>query len=366
MPLPADERAFVDAVHPPAHEKVVARANEFLARTAMTAADFGAILRETYGRCGRSTMYLYLRGVYPEHLRRTGSGIPDTRFMDARVWDFLERNWPKPVPVPAPVPVLETAAYARLKDAFDEALSDGVNALVYGPPSSEKSEVLEHLVAARRAAGHEDAFYLYCDATCTTPLPFLRRLAVALGVLIGRAWMSSIYLDAVVAALASRRALPVIVLDEAQHLHTRTLEIIRAVHDRTRRRRSDGVRRGAGIILAGSHNLFRDIMHPVRRPRLEQFLSRWPTRIQLEGMSREEVLALAGRALGNGRPAKFTPAEAKRLLDSCAVQDPYATGADGRPVAARAYFSARRLLEYIRGRRKNARLSRILADSEVA
>ncbi|MBZ5702130.1 MAG: ATP-binding protein [Acidobacteriia bacterium] len=353
MPLPTTEQNFLRAVNPPPHEQCVARGNEFCARSGMSAAQFGEEIQREFGRGGRSTILVYLRGGYREH----GAGN-DTRWMDARVWDFCNRNWPKPREHGHAQTMLATRGYREIRRCFEEAVEGGINSLIYGPPSAEKSFVLENLIAERRAAGEAGALYVYCDPGIS-PLALLSRIAREAEVWVARAWTRERYINALLAAFDARPFPPALVFDEAQHLPVETLEIIRALHDRTRRKN----RPGCGIILAGSHNLFRNFMHPAARPRLEQWLSRLPNRIQLEGMSREEVIEIAARAWGNGTKAKFTPAQEEKLLEACEVEDLYASDAEGRQSAPRKYYSARRLLHKVR-QQKHANLGRVLAGGK--
>ncbi len=250
--------------------------------------------------------------------------------------------------------MLQTKSYRILKERLEEAIEEGVNAIVYGPPSSEKSFVLENLCEQFRAA-KQPVLYVYCGPRCTEAHLY-RGIAEAAGVSI----RSSFRWACRYALLNHLRAcakLPAIVLDEAQHLETDALEGIRQIHDLTRR---DG-RRGCGIILAGSHGLLHYFLHPQRRFRLEQLLSRFPFRIQLEGMSKAEILTLAARALGNGKVAKLSEAAQKTALNRCTVEDPYFIGAEGKPTL-RTYYSSRRLLEYIRQQKKKS-LKFVLAES---
>jgi type II secretory pathway predicted ATPase ExeA len=243
--------------------------------------------------------------------------------------------------------VLQTKSYRLLRERLEDAVDEGVNAIVYGPPSSEKSFVLENLCQQFSAAGRP-AIYVYCGPRCTESFVY-RSIAEAAGITT-RSSLRWACRYAVLNDLQRRMKLPAIIFDEAQHLEVDALEGIRQIHDLTRR---DG-RRGCGIILAGSHSLLREFLHPLRRARLEQMLSRFPYRIQLEGMSKQEVLTLAARAFGNGRPAKFSDAQAQALLTRCTVEDPFFIGADAKP-QVRNYFSSRRLLEYIRQQKKNVK-----------
>ena len=371
MPLPVDERAFLDSVKQPAHGECVTAADKFLGLTGMSMLDLSQAMRAEYGCCGRSTLLLWFRGRYG--VGGTGSnGRNDTVWLDKRVWDFVQRHTPKATETPAPPDVLKTEGYWKVRTVFEDALESGAGAVIYGPPSAEKSELLQHLVYSRRAAGHEDAVYLYCGPELATPFPLLRALARALGVYRSRTCMSSVYADAILENLRRREQLPVIVFDEAQRLEVRTLETIIGLHDRTRR----GRRRGFGFIWAGSHRLSQ-FLH-ARRPEIEQILSRIPHRVHLVGMSDKEALELAARACGNGRPTQLSAQKQELVLARSRVLDTYAPicrkcsadwdaqrgvctqgCVDGRP-EPRPYFSSRRLLEYLRQQR-NANLRKVLA-----
>lgn len=252
------------------------------------------------------------------------------------------------------IEMLQTKSYQILRERLDEAFEEGINAIVYGPPSSEKSYVLESLCAQSNSKGRP-VIYVYCPPRCTETHLY-RAIAEAADIEVRshHRWGCRY---AILANLRARAELPVIVLDEAQHLDVDALEGVRQLHDLTRR---DG-RRGVGVILAGSHSLLRDFLRPLRRSQLEQLLSRIPYRMQLQGMTKQEVLTLAARALGNGKPAKLSEEVQKTLLERCTVQDPYFIGEDGKP-ALRPYFSSRRLLEYIRQQKKK-NLKPVLAES---
>jgi len=251
--------------------------------------------------------------------------------------------------------VLQTKTYELLRERMDEAYDEGVNAIVYGPPSSEKSFVLAHLREEFAAEG-KPVIYLYCGPRTTESFLY-RGLAQAAGVRVDSTlrWACRY---ALLNNLQRSQKLPVIVLDEAQHLDIDALEGVRQLHDLTAR----DDRRGCGVILAGSHNLLREFLSPMRRPRLEQMLSRFPHRVQLEGMQREEILSLAARAFGNGKPAKLTAQQEKVLLERCTVDDPYHIGADGKG-APRQYFSSRRLLEYVRQQKQRGARKRSTAHA---
>lgn len=245
--------------------------------------------------------------------------------------------------------VIETKTFRLLRERLDEAVSSGVNALVSGPPSSEKSYALQNLCAQFNAAG-KPVIYCYVGVDCTEAHLYLSIAeAAAIPVRSSLRWGCRY---AVLNNLRSRAKLPAIVLDEAQHLTLSALEGVRQIHDVTRR----DERQGCGIVLAGSHGLLQYFLHPQRRFRLEQLLSRIPHRVQLEGMTAKEVLTLAARAFGNGKPAQLQEKHQKKLLEVCTVTDPYFIGPDGK-AAPRTYYSSRRLLEYIRQQKTGLRLA---------
>jgi DNA transposition AAA+ family ATPase len=248
--------------------------------------------------------------------------------------------------------MVRTKSLGLVEERVEGAL-EGANAIIYGAPSCEKTYALERTAAKFRAAG-KPVIYVYCGPRCTEAHLY-RGIAEAAAI----AMRSSLRWGcryAVLTALRASAKLPALILDEAQHMDMDALEAVRQIHDLTGR---EG-RPGCGIILAGSHGLLQQFLHPSRRARMEQMLSRFPYRIQLEGMTKTEILTLAARALGNGKPAKLSEGTQKTLLERCSVDDPYFIGPGGKPTL-RTYYSSRRLLEFIRQQKKNVKS--MLAES---
>jgi DNA transposition AAA+ family ATPase len=243
--------------------------------------------------------------------------------------------------------LLQTKSYRILRERLEEAVDEGINSVVYGPPSSEKSFLLERLCAQFREKGRP-VIYAYCGAECTEGHLY-RTIAKAAGIRVQSSfrWAAR---HAVLNDLLARPELPAIVLDEAQHMDVNALEGIRQIHDMTAR----SERRGCGIILAGSHSLLQFFLAPRRRAMLEQTLSRFGHRVQLEGMQRDEILTLAARAWGNGRAIVLSVQQKRILLEECEVDDPYYVDKSGKS-SPRKYYSCRRLLEFIRQQKKSLR-----------
>lgn len=352
----------LENVEQPGYSAVVEKADEFLTRRGITVAQFADLVG-----CGVSTLNIYLRGDYDKH-----PGIQSTLYMDAKVWTYITRHWPRREEVSAEQ-LLETRGFLKIRECIEQAVEAGANSLIYGPPSSEKSFVAEQIAARYRAAGRRDLIYVQCRTTNCSPLTLLKDIAREAEVWV-RGSCARPYVEALVEEFRSREALPAIIIDEAQHLQPDALEILRiGLHEPTKRNRPDGSRRGCGLVILGSHALYSHFINPARRFRYEQLLSRISYRVQLEGMAREEVLEIGALALGsNGKKAKLTPAIEEFLLKSCRVLDPYATDADGKPLrdaggkaTVRTYYSGRRLLEIIRQKKRSA-VSRIVVDEVVA
>jgi DNA transposition AAA+ family ATPase len=328
---PREMMQKLEAVQTPDYQTVAAKASEWLTRMGLAPQDLASRLG-----IGESTLRMFLYGRYGE----LGGGR-DTHFICARIWPFITARWPKEEEAAEPGQLLETRGYRKIRECLEEAIDDGAISILYGPPSSEKSFVLENLCAQFREAGR-GAIYIYCGPR-HTPTALLKDIARSSDV-----WMRlnffRAHMEALRSEFLSRKTPPALVFDEAQHLSVESLEAIRELHDRTRR----AGRKGCGIVLAGSHSLHRDFESAARRSSLEQWLSRISYRIQLEGMTKDEALTIAARAFGNGKPAKLSEAQREACLKRCTVTDAYAN-------PPRAYFSSRRLLEYIRQQKKNVK-----------
>jgi DNA transposition AAA+ family ATPase len=354
--LPAIEMRRLRDVEHPGCDTVIAKTNEFMARRGVNTAAMARL-----AAVGESTLSWYLRGEYLKY-----SGAKTTEYMDAKLWTYLMQNWPRESAAPSE-DLIETRGYRQILECIEEAVDHGAISLIYGPPSSEKSFVAENIAAQWRAAGRRDLLRVVCSSE-TTPLWLLKDIAREAEV-----WTRGNgcrpYAEAVVAEFLSRPRPPAIIVDEAQHLSMRCMETLRILlHELTRR----GGSKGCGLVLMGSHNLYTRFKDLAARYSQEQMLSRLSYRVQLEGMTESEAIRIAARAMGTpGHPAKFSDGQRDTLLAKCRVHDPYATDAEGKRLkgpkgepVVKTYYSSRRLLEYIRQKKRKG-LSVVLAE-EVA
>lgn len=359
MALSTQQRDWIRSVGAPGYQETRTLAIEWMARKNKSAADLAFEIG-----LGRSTMLQWLQGrwasFHPE--------MPDPEHLTAKIFTHIGSHPHQPT-VRATGRLLPTVTYGILRERLELAVEEGATSVIYGPPGAEKSFGFEHLIAERQAAGKDDVLYVYCSQSLS-PLSLLKRLAVEAKVFL-RTNMLEPLRQALLEKFDAMPYPPAIVADEAQHLPVETIEVLRELHDRSKRRE----RKGCGVILAGSHTLLSDLLRIDRRPRLEQLLSRFPHRQQLTGMLQEEVLTLAAREMGNGHPAKFTDAQKAAILQRCQVQDKYSfdcagCGAlwdvernccpkcEGTKALPRNYYSCRRLVEYLEGTKRSKRAAK--------
>jgi DNA transposition AAA+ family ATPase len=322
MPYLGDnEKQRLQRVYLPGdYDVCVERVRDYMARADLSAAD----LAERVGK-GRSTVNAFIQQRYTNH-----GNLREWRFLAAHLIEFIERN-PVDVPLALKGNLFQTENYRRIARYFNAAVEHGEVCLLYGPPGTQKSFVLGHLVAERNRTGKYDALLIYTSQGIT-PLCLLKRIGRAAGVLTG--WVARDRITDNLLFNFSKRGHVAIIVDEAQHLGVDALETLRELHDRS----------ACGMVLAGSHNLFEMFMRG--RAHLEQWLSRIDHKEPLPGLLQNEVCEIAARELGNGHPAHLSEKRIAALLDACRVDDIFARGPDGKP-CPRKYYSARRLVKVL-------------------
>jgi DNA transposition AAA+ family ATPase len=305
---------------PPASE-VRERIVRYLSLADMTASEFAA-------RIGYSKIaaWKFLEGKY-DSLAGT-----DVYFRAAAV-DYMEKNAIE-VEEEAQGRLFVTQNYQRIRRYVLAACERSQVCLLYGPPGTQKTFVIQHLVAGRNREKKNDAVYVYASMKIC-PRALLKRIASASGAIITSIYNDQI-LNGLVRSFRARRGKLAIIMDEAQHLTVEALEILRELHDRS----------GCGLVLAGSHNLYENFLRG--REHLEQWLSRIDHKDPLPGLLEDELREIASRELGNGQPVKLSEKQFKTLLDACRVDDIFARGPGGKP-QPRKYLSVRRLVKVLAG-----------------
>lgn len=343
-----EERKQLMTVQAPAHVEVLAKASEFLLRTGRSGADLADLVARDWGHCARSTMLDYLNDTYTKHRPHI-----DVTWMDRRVWSTITRHWPQPAAKQyggEAGSLLRTTAFRLLHRRVKQCV-DGALVLAGGMVGSEKSFLLENIVAQRIAAGRRDVLYIYCDYQLP-PSAMLRRIATEAGVFTraARSYQVDAVREAILSDFAARPYPPAIIIDEAQHLvapslRMDTLEVLRGLHDRSRRGRPDE-RPGCGILLAGSHDLFSQFTSKRADAELRQLNERFDERDYLTGMTRDEALEIARRMLG-----RLSQEQQEKIIERATKFDAYAVRPDGA-ADPREYLSCRALVKYCEKQRR--------------
>jgi len=276
---------------------------------------------------GESTINFFLQDRY----RNVGS---DDSMIRKLIWDYLQRN-----PISADGGALpachgrlfRTKNFRIISEYLKSACDEGAVCLLYGPPGTQKTFALSHLIAERNREKKAPAIYIYASE-CMTPRQLLKRVGQGAGVFVNLA--ADRIIGSILAVFKSVERPPAVIVDEAQHLKIPALEILRELHDRS----------GCGLLLAGSHSLYDNFLRG--RARLEQWLSRIDYKDPLPGLLEDEVREISCRELGNGQPAKLVEAQVKKIVAACSVEDIFARGADGKPRVTK-YLSVRRLVKFL-------------------
>jgi len=293
---------------------VADRIRDYLSRTGLSVPDFAR--RINYSK---SALGFFLAGTY-EKVGGTGRNIQRAaaEFMDAH-------------PIGAPAFILgelyETANVRLIRETFRKLLPRPVAYMLYAPPGSQKTFVLEHEVQRLNREqladeGGARAFYVYARQGIR-PRDLVRRVSIALGCRAGNdidPMLQSIRFD-----YRANRVL--LAVDEAQHLSIECFETLRELLDQPPH---------FSLLLAGSHDLKKKFDE--FSATLEQWNSRIIDKVRLPGLDRAEARAIVEREIGEllaGRPARQAEAVIEKLIAAATTRDAFENG--------RAYINVRTL-----------------------
>jgi DNA transposition AAA+ family ATPase len=271
--------------------EMVKRVDDYMARTGLSHPEFAR-------RVGYSdvTLRMFLNGSYHNCSRSADQLVKAlTTFMDTH---------PVAVATRAVGDLYETANVRAIQETFEKLLPRPVAYMIYAPPGSQKSFVLEHQVAqlnAREVANAEGrrAFYVYARANIR-PRDLMRRVALACGC------RTSNDLDPMLANIRFefRHHRVLLVVDEAQHLSLDCFETLRELLDQPPY---------FSLLFAGSHDLKRKFDE--FSATLEQWNSRIIAKVRLPGLERKEARGIIEREIGELLNQRRTPREAQKLID---------------------------------------------------
>lgn len=162
----------------------------------------------------------------------------------------------------------------RIRAALSYAQMAGDIALVHGGAGISKTTT-----ARQYAATHNNVWLATMTASTATLGACLDRVASTCGVRVTSGRVARIEADLVDRIENSRGLL---IIDEAQHLSTRAIEALRAIHDAT----------GVGLALLGNDQVYSRITGGRRSAEFAQLFSRIGKRVRLQLPSRADVDAL--------------------------------------------------------------------------
>jgi len=298
----------------PQTKEVRLQLQDYLARTGMTAPDFAS--RINYSR---QTLYHFLSDQYCKVSSNDG-------LIRAVIRDFIATH-PIAAPAISSGKLYETENVRLLRKYFYEALNHSRAYYVYGAPGTQKTYVLQHLIAelnrseiAKNGEGRR-AYYIYVRQGIRS-LDLMKRVAEGCGA-IGLGTVDRI-LRNLRFDLSQRKVL--LVFDEAQHLSIECLETIRELLDQPPH---------CGLLFAGTHELEKIFTRQALE--LEQWRSRFHAGQSLPGISEQEAAGIVQSELGG----QLTLQNIRKLIAKSQITDL-------RHGGKHSYVSARRLFWVIR------------------
>lgn len=309
MALSTKDRATLLARTLPKRREVIQQLTDYLERSGLSPADFAR--RINYSAV---TLRFFLNGKY-------ATVASDDAAIRAAILDFIDANPVEPI-TESSGRLYETENVRLIRDQFYKAL-DGREARYFkGAPGSQKSFVLQHLIAelnrgelAKNGHGRR-AFYVYCREG-VKPSQLMKRVSESAGApSIGDIdrLIKNLRFD-----LRGRKVL--FVFDEAQHLSVPCLETVRELHDMPPH---------CGLLFAGSHN----IEEMFNRLDMEQWASRLRKGTELPGVSESEAETILRAELGSVNQEKL-----KALIKQCYASD-LRKGRETKYISARLLFFA--------------------------
>jgi type II secretory pathway predicted ATPase ExeA len=309
MALSSEQKRALLERELPSIKAVRSQLLDYMERTGLQTADMAR--RINYSRV---SLYHFVQGRY-ENVARSSAQIR------AAIIDFISAHPIEPV-TKSSGRMYETENVRLIRKCFYEAL-DGQRAYYFrGAPGSQKTFVLEHLIAELNRQeisknGHgRRAFYVRARYGIT-PTQMMKRIAESAGSItagdVDRI-LRNLRFD-----LRGRKVL--FVIDEAQALDIPCLETLRELHD---------LPPNCGLLFAGSHEL----ESMFNRLDMEQWKSRLRKGAELPGIQEDEAAMVIRAELGDVSDQKIS-----ELVKKCYTTD-QRKGREVKYISARLLFFA--------------------------
>jgi DNA transposition AAA+ family ATPase len=229
----------------------------------------------------------------------------------------------------------DTSNVKIMRNYFKEALDKRCSYYLRGAPGTQKSHVLQHLIAENNCreiknGNKATAFYIY-SSRWMTPLSVVREVAKSVG---SFSTGSSIQKTIANIAYDLRDRKTILVFDEAQSLTIDCLETIRGLLDQPPH---------CGLIFAGSHRLYETF----ERLDMEQWRSRLRKGPELPGLSEQEAESIFRFEL-EPLVGSISAKKMSKLIQACYTRDMRKVSFDGGKPQYQQYISARLLFDSIK------------------
>jgi hypothetical protein len=267
-----------------------ARIEDYLSRTGLERKDFARRINYSY-----DTLRIFLTDRYH---RIAGSACNLIAAADA----YMDSH-PIGLETRAGGELYDTANVRIIRATFEQLFPQPVAYMIYAPPGSQKSFVLEHEVARLNLTEMAEpngrrAFYVYMRQNIR-PRDMMRRIAVKCGC------RANANVEAMLEDLRfefrGRRVL--LVIDEAQHLSIECFETLRELLDQPPY---------VSLLIVGSHDLKRTFDE--FSATLEQWNSRIIDKVRLPGLERDEARGIIEREIGSFLH-QHNPQDAAKMAD---------------------------------------------------
>jgi DNA transposition AAA+ family ATPase len=318
-PISPENKTALELSLPPV-ETTIASVRDYIALAGMSQGQFATVV----GR-SRTAITAFLGGNY-------GKRQSDLN-LRRRLEDFMRRNPVGVAPTESSGRMYGTENVAQIRAVFDQCHRYDELMFIYGPPGSQKTFVLEHLVAEfnRSQMASEDSraqAYFMSAFVGIRPRDMMAEICRAVG-----AYGSNTLRGCLLSLHQRLRGRKVIlVLDEMQHCGIDTLEAVRKLFDMLPE---------LGILIAGSHRLKQ--LFDTRAVELEQWNSRLDNAVELSGVS--EACA---RAILAAEIPELDDELTGEWIAAATVRDIYSRDAN------KTYLSVRRLFKSIKTYRRLA------------
>jgi DNA transposition AAA+ family ATPase len=215
--------------------------------------------------------------------------------------------------LPAAPPFVLTDTAEKIQNAISYAHHAGDIVLIYGGAGVGKTETIRDYVGT-----HSGVCLVTFTPAHNTLRSALNSIASCVGVQVRRE--TNFTFDAICRALKERQGL--LIIDEAQHVNANTLDMIRAIHDRT----------GCGIVYSGNEMVYTNLTGGDRAAYLDRLSSRVGMRLAIKRATATDARQIA-QAWG------IDSADIHKLLGEIA----------GKPGGLRACTKVLRLAHMFRG-----------------